>query len=390
MKIAIKVFATIIACVVLNATLISCVPDNDLRTESALLQFSEDGKFTILQIADPHEWMGIEKTGYSLKQDTLKPMLLQYMEETLNAVNPDLVVLTGDNIFCLSAINDLFADTAISIATYRAFAAFFREHKQYWTFTFGNHDSEGIQTKQSLLNAVDGYEYFIGGRKSLKYCEVLEILGYDDAGKVDDRIANFNIPIYNDSDEIAYSLFLLDSGSYSGAPAPSDAPYRYILPAQTEWYVNQVNNVNTEAGRLIPSLIFTHIPLIEFEEMYKESQVKIGELNGLAPSDVSSTILDAVLENGATGFFTGHNHETSITFAYQGKSGAVLFGVTPNADGVSYNATTPPLMRSRVIELSDNGDILTYIHTNDQGQYPDSVDRGETIYVVENVAGISK
>lgn len=50
------------------------------------LQFNEDGKFTILNISDIQD-------GYPLNSLTK-----DYIEKTVDKVNPDLIVLTGDNI----------------------------------------------------------------------------------------------------------------------------------------------------------------------------------------------------------------------------------------------------------------------------------------------------
>jgi hypothetical protein len=104
----------------------------------------KDGIFKILQIADTHEWLGIEKGLGVEKKDNLKPLLLQYLTDVLESENPDLVVLSGDNVFCLSWLDVILG---YSVDTYVAFADFFEGRGQYWTMTFGNHDSEGPKTK---------------------------------------------------------------------------------------------------------------------------------------------------------------------------------------------------------------------------------------------------
>ncbi|MDR0752035.1 MAG: metallophosphoesterase [Christensenellaceae bacterium] len=376
-----KFFSVIITCGSAFITLSSCQSLNANIT-NALLKFDSSNEFVILQIADTHEWMGVENGVFSVKRmNTLKPYLTLYMDSVIEQVKPDLVVLTGDNIFSLSAVSDLFPDTAISVATYKAFAEYFKKKKQFWSMTFGNHDAESVQTKQTLLSAISNHEYFIGGRHSNEYYKALEILRYDDNGYNDDRLANFSIPIFNSLNEIAFNIFLLDSGSYSGAPAPQNAPYRYILDEQTAWYTSEVERLIAETNKQIPSLIFTHIPLPEFNEIYLAADRKIGILNGLSPSTTSSSIYNVLEKNGTIAFFTGHNHDTSITFmSSDDKYPHVIFGVTPHADGISYYENSSPLMRSRIIKFNTNGDILTYIHTNSQSYYnPNNIENSEIL-----------
>ncbi|MDR0696566.1 MAG: metallophosphoesterase [Christensenellaceae bacterium] len=376
-----KFFSTIITCGAVIVTFSACVRQTTTDYLNPVLEFNTDGEFTILQITDTHEWMGVENGTFSAtKMDTLKPFLLTYMDSVLDQINPDLVVLTGDNIFPLSAFNDILPDTAISVLTYKAFAEYFKRKKQYWTMTFGNHDAESIQTKQTLLTAIDNYDFFLGGRKSTDYYKTLEISRYDENGYNDDRLANFSIPVYNNN-EIAYNIFLLDSGSYSGFPAPAGAPYRYILDQQTEWYISETQRLNLSTEKIISSIIFTHIPLLEFNHLYSNAEIRIGTLNGLSPSDKSSSILNALTANGTKGFFTGHDHDTSITFIpAEPQYSSIVFGVTPHADGISYSELTSPLMRSRVIKINPNGDLMTYIHTNEiSDSNPDNVENGEFI-----------
>ncbi|MBR5437957.1 MAG: phosphoesterase, partial [Clostridia bacterium] len=56
------------------------------KGDENILKFNKDGKFTILNISDIQD-------GYPLN-----PLARDYIEKTLDKVNPDLVVLTGDNI----------------------------------------------------------------------------------------------------------------------------------------------------------------------------------------------------------------------------------------------------------------------------------------------------
>ena len=145
------------------------IPRVDPRSYPPLM-FDENGEFTILHLTDFHEYMLVEGATVAdlMPMDTLKPRLTEFIDSCLNEVEPDLVVLGGDNIFGLSAIAEM-TDPPVSILTYRAIAEFFEARGQYWTLTFGNHDSESLLDKIDFMNEVIKYDYFIGGTDDENY-----------------------------------------------------------------------------------------------------------------------------------------------------------------------------------------------------------------------------
>lgn len=157
-KITVSVITLIAFAVVVGIALwtsYSPPPNPATESETPPLRFSEDGTFTILHLTDFHEWMGIEKEGlFNIEiQDSLKPLLVEYVTKTLDEVKPDLVVLGGDNVFPLSMLADI-GKNSVSLNTYRAIASLFEERSQYWTLTFGNHDSECVMNKDDYACAL--------------------------------------------------------------------------------------------------------------------------------------------------------------------------------------------------------------------------------------------
>ena len=130
------------------------------ESERPPLVFSEDGKFTVLHLTDFHEWLGVEGEGLLnvARRDGLKPLLEDFIVSSLDSVDPDLVVLGGDNVFPLSFWYDI-GENSISLATYRAIAEVFEARSQYWTLTFGNHDSESFMNKTDFLDVLEEYSY---------------------------------------------------------------------------------------------------------------------------------------------------------------------------------------------------------------------------------------
>lgn len=337
------------------------INDDMAEQFSPPLVFDEDGNFTILHLTDFHEWMGIEKTIGVSVQDTLKPILESYISDIVNTVKPDLVVLGGDNIFSLSYIYDYL--NSIALNTYKRIAEVFEGLNQYWTLTFGNHDSESASDKYDFLDAIKDYPHFIGGVESGKYhttCVVKAAEGESD------YVSNFSIPVYsNDKSSVKYNLFILDSGSFDYVE--KDKGYRSIRQEQVDWYASEINKLNAGYGGVIPSLMFTHIPFPEMFDVYLAGG-GIGEYTNLSPSYEPSNMLNECVKQGSTrGIFFGHNHSNSYTGFYKSGESKIMMGVTPCAQALSYDDVTS-IMNARVVTINDQGGLSTYITKGTSGE----------------------
>lgn len=327
------------------------------------LMFDDDGEFTILHLTDFHEYLLIEGSNFAdiTIVDQLKPRLVRFIESCLQKTEPDLVVLGGDNIFGLSAVAE-FMDTPISIMTYRAIAELFEEHKQYWTLTFGNHDSESVLDKIDYLNEVVKYDYFIGGAEDEKYFSAKvfptdTVIGNSYA---DYYVGNYSIPVYDETGtQIAYNIFVLDSGSYTLTP-PADVPYLSITREQTDWYLSESKKLEQESGHIVPAVMFSHIPFAEMEDAYNAGNYLGGEEAGWMLSTIPSPIYDAILKRGdVKGVFFGHMHGSDVTVYGEGNGHRLLMGITKATQSSGYD-DTDSVLGMRVINLHTDGSFATY------------------------------
>lgn len=327
------------------------------------LMFDENGEFTVLHLTDFHEYMLIEGKNFAdiTLVNNLKPRLTQFIEVCLEEVKPDLVVLGGDNIFGLSAVAE-FMDTPISIMTYRAIAELFEEHEQYWTLTFGNHDSESVLDKIDYLNEVVKYDYFIGGTEDEKYFSAKvfptdTVIGNSYA---DYYVGNYSIPVYDETGtQIAYNIFVLDSGSYTLTP-PADVPYLSITREQTDWYLSESEKLEQESGHIVPAVMFSHIPFAEMEDAYNAGNYLGGEEAGWMLSTIPSPIYDAILKRGdVKGVFFGHMHGSDVTVYGEGNGHRLLMGITKATQSSGYD-DTDSVLGMRVINLHTDGSFATY------------------------------
>ena len=327
------------------------------------LMFDENGEFTVLHLTDFHEYMLIEGKNFAdiTLVDNLKPRLTQFIEACLEEVKPDLVVLGGDNIFGLSAVAE-FMDTPVSIKTYRAIAELFEEHEQYWTLTFGNHDSESVLDKIDYLNEVVKYDYFIGGTEDEKYFSAKvfptdTVIGNSYA---DYYVGNYSIPVYDETGtQIAYNIFVLDSGSYTLTPS-ADVPYLSITREQTDWYLSESEKLEQESGHIVPAVMFSHIPFAEMEDAYNAGNYLGGEEAGWMLSTIPSPIYDAILKRGdVKGVFFGHMHGSDVTVYGEGNGHRLLMGITKATQSSGYD-DTDSVLGMRVINLHTDGSFATY------------------------------
>lgn len=327
------------------------------------LMFDENGEFTVLHLTDFHEYMLIEGKNFDdiTLVDNLKPRLTQFIEVCLEEVKPDLVVLGGDNIFGLSAVAE-FMDTPVSIKTYRAIAELFEEHEQYWTLTFGNHDSESVLDKIDYLNEVVKYDYFIGGTEDEKYFSAKvfptdTVIGNSHA---DYYVGNYSIPVYDETGtQIAYNIFVLDSGSYTLTPS-ADVPYLSITREQTDWYLSESEKLEQESGHIVPAVMFSHIPFAEMEDAYNAGNYLGGEEAGWMLSTIPSPIYDAILKRGdVKGVFFGHMHGSDVTVYGEGNGHRLLMGITKATQSSGYD-DTDSVLGMRVINLHTDGSFATY------------------------------
>ncbi len=292
------------------------------RPEKAHISFNEDGKLTILQVADIQD-------NITLSNFT-KRSIINAVEQS----QPDLIVMTGDNIagyLCgtktlartsLKEVMDIFEEIGIPVA-----------------MVFGNHDDDNTPyTKLEQIEQYETYDCFIG---------CAGVVAEKTVGK--NTVTNagtYNIPIFEsaDSDKVAYNIWCIDSGNYN--PDDSIGGYGYVFPEQIDWYVEKSNELKeANGGEPVPSIAFQHIVPPQVFSVLKEvdkgteGAVEHGGKYYVLPDDTDKAAnwlgetpcppstefepgyaeLNAMLEQGdVNAVFFGHDHINCYVVNYQG------------------------------------------------------------------------
>ncbi len=313
------------------------------------LQFNDDGSFRIMQIADIQDGT------------ILTPATKKFLEEAVIAAEPDLIVLTGDNISAGSAtmlikpIDKLLVKTAIN-----NYMSVFEEIGVPVAIVFGNHDAEELITKEEQMAMYMEYDC----------CVAI------DEGDAIYGCGTYNLPIYSsaDANKVAYNIWMIDSNMYDD----TNGGYDYVHQNQLDWYVKTSNALKEQnGGKAVPSMMFQHIIVneiydvivevpesekgnyeyVEVEEedgtkkyhAIKPENLRTGELNEMpCPGTVDGEQFETVLNQGdVVAIFFGHDHKNSFEVEYNG----VDLVNTPGAGFGSYGDHGRGV---RIIDIEEN------------------------------------
>lgn len=298
----------------------------DLNEIKTVEKKGED--FKILLFADTQLWanLAINKQCYD------------EMDALVEKVHPDMIVLTGDNV---SAMN-----TRFSINN------FIRHMESYgipWANVFGNHDNE---IPSNTLNW-QGDKYmaaehclFEKGPSNLYGC------------------GNYVINISENGSPV-YSLFFFDNGRYIKYSEEKKAEV-YMGYEQIAWYEWNVKGIAEAAGRVVPSMTFSHFAQPEFREAVEKYGVQdengrynipaehgfgyCSYLPGAAP--VNSGFVKKCIELGSTKYlFCGHDHENNASVTDNGIT--MTYGLKTGPSPVPWNFATET--GGTVITVSGSG-----------------------------------
>lgn len=334
-----KTIALFMSLILTFAFILPCfAADIDVsRPENAHLAFGEDGKFTILQVAD-------------IQDDALLSNLaVSAIKNAVEKSKPDLIVLTGDNIAGYSCGTKGLAKTAL-----KSVMDMFEEIGVPVAAVFGNHDDDNTPyTKLEQIEQYESYKCYIGCAGVV--CEA------KCGDKSTINAGTYNVPIFAsaDSDEIAYNLWCIDSGNYN--PDDNYGGYGYVMPEQVEWYKAKSDELKeANGGEPVPSIAFQHIVPPQIYRALKEVDKGTEgayphegkywtlpdgldpETNwmGEAPCPPSTAFepgyaeLDAMIEQGdVKAVFFGHDHINCFCVPYEG----IDLVSTPGITFHSYN-----------------------------------------------------
>ena len=237
------------------------------------LKFNTNENFKIVQFTDLHQGPNRDKT-------------IPLMNKILEYEKPNMVVLTGDNIDgkCKNIADIKKAITAIAEPM---------EAKSIpWAIVFGNHDDE-----HHMMNKKEMMKLYMTFK-----CNISQI-GY----KPLSRIGNFNILIESSKNNTPiFNIYMLDSGKYD---AFFTRGYSWINHCQIRWYKQTALKLKHKYNKVIPALMFFHIPLPEFQKAWVGGLESGKRLEKECCPKINSGLFNTLVKTGdVKGVFVGHDH----------------------------------------------------------------------------------
>ncbi len=290
-----------------------------------VLKYKADGKFKIMQLTDIHYKYG--KSG--------SKKAIECMNAVLDAEQPDFVVITGDLIYGNGVEKAIEELTEPMVSRNIPFS-----------ITFGNHDHQFDRTLSQTYDQVQAMPLSVmperGDVESPDY--TVEIMTSDGA-----RVANV--------------LYCIDT--HSGPRFKKVGRYDWIHPDQIMWYVDNSREYKAQNNGIpVPSLMFLHIPLMEWRDAEADEKCPLigNKGEGIASADVNSGMFAALRGEGdIVGVFAGHDHDNDFATAYMDV--LLAYGRYSGGNTV-YNNLKPN--GARVIELTEGKrDLRTWIRLSD-------------------------
>ncbi len=303
-----KKFLSIIMAVILCLSVMSVgVSAADVADKT--LKFKADGEFKIMQLAD------LQDTSFAT------PATYDYIRAIVAEEDPDLIVLTGDNIS--GGTGDALTESIARMQVEKAIdntMSVFEELSIPVAVVFGNHDGESLISKYEQMAMYQSYGCCVGFDEgdSLYGC------------------GTYNLPVYSsDGEKIVYNLWMFDSNMYDDVYGG----YDYVHEDQIEWYVNKSNELKAQnGGQVVPSMAFQHIIVNEIYDALVEvpegtpNSIKYGEKwlglpegvegnlgEGPCPGTQDSQQFEKMVEQGdVKAMFFGHDHVNVFKIPYQG------------------------------------------------------------------------
>lgn len=267
--------------------------NGDFSAEECLSMIKKGEDLKILQISDLH-------ADHTNEQHDL---IWKNLERTVAKSDADLTIVTGD-----------WTSDADNLPATEKLIEVMEGCKKPWAVIFGNHDAQGAQSRDDLAALFEQAEHCLFAR-----------------GPADlSGVGNYVINVYHQEDpsRLVASLVLFDSHIDKKKPLQYEPIYR----DQVRWYEKTIAGLNAiysaqknNKAEVLPSLVFQHIPLREYETAWNEGKVDTAKhLHGSNNEDVYAPVVntglfDKMVEAGSTkGVFCGHDHANDSAVAYRG------------------------------------------------------------------------
>lgn len=336
--------------------------------QKAQLHFDSEGEFTVMQVTD------IQDTFH------LRRVAKKFLRYSIEKVDPDLIILTGDNIagYWNGTLAFPQVDRNMVKESIDQFMSIFEEYYEDPAYklkgvamAFGNHDDQLTwTTKEEQVEMYQQYKCYIG------YDEAIENIYIDGVG-------NYNIPIFCsgyepitqgeiDYTNLAYDLYIIDSNTYADVITPV---YDSVHENQIKWFEDHAKEMNEASGKQIHSMAFQHIivPTV-YDALVKVDEGTAGAVKGKdgnyyclpegaegnlcegpcpTSRDLYCNEYERLTAVGTDAFFFGHDHVNDFVIDYNG-------GKLINTSGVGFCSYGNQLRGVRVIKLKENGSDVTF------------------------------
>ncbi|MBQ2828689.1 MAG: metallophosphoesterase family protein [Clostridia bacterium] len=302
-----KFFSIIMAVVICLSVCAIGVSAVDVADKT--LKFKGDGEFKIMQVADLQDSSFVVSTTN------------EYLEKIIKEEDPDLIVLTGDNIG--GGTGDALTEGISRWQVKKGinqFMSFFEKIGIPVAVVFGNHDGEALIGKEEQMAMYQTY----------KCC-----VGFDEGDSLY-GCGTYNLPILSsDGEKVVYNLWMFDSNMYDDV----NGGYDHVHEDQIAWYVETSNALKAANGGVaVPSMAFQHIIVNEIYDALVEVEAgtpgsiphgdkalalpanATGVINeGPCPGSVDSLQFETMVAQGdVKAMFFGHDHVNSFVVPYQG------------------------------------------------------------------------
>lgn len=290
--------------------LLGCSPKTySVSDYRQVMTFHDD--FKILQITDLH---------YGVESD-LKTQL-DFLKQSIDETNPDLIILTGDNF--MYASKDVVKNTIGFINDCcKQLSNSNNDKLTKFALTFGNHDNQGDYPRYFINKVMNSYVTTHGNEKNVhKYASFVD---YEDDNLF--GLTNYYIDLVdkNNNDDVKYRLHIIDSNTYKFLGFKYG--YDVIHTDQLEHVKNIYNTATSDKDYI--GLAFFHIPLLNYKEAIEQyysssnpSEKGRGSFLDKEHYPYEDNNAYQYLKDGnIVGYFTGHDHKNYGEILYEDNQG---------------------------------------------------------------------
>ena len=250
--------------------------------------------------------------------DKMEDRCFKYIRETVNAVKPDLILMTGDNVY------GEFDDKGTSL---QALIEVMESFGIPWAPVFGNHDPESKKGADWQCEQYENAEHCLFKQRNL-------------TGN-----GNYSIGIRQNG-KITRVFFMLDTGSSTASQETLQNGHTMkaslIGQTQIDWYTATIERIHEEINPDAKISFAFHIPL----DVFKMPLVDYGYYEAASSTTFQTMVLDehpdkkdgdfGIINNTITGLdptweiwdalrlmgvdsiFVGHEHGINAGFMYKG------------------------------------------------------------------------